>query len=123
MEGFVGENVHFEFSSADASAAAVVTIYNNDGGARALAANERLVITDIHASAGGAVGLVDIFNGTGASPAVGERLFTFNLAATIGPAYPSLNTPAYCRKGVVPKVKAAAAGQLNVNGTGIIVAS
>jgi hypothetical protein len=121
MDGFVGENVHFEFTSADATTAAVVIVYDNDGGLRPIGSTERLVITDVHGSASAAVGLVDLFNGVGAAPAAGERLFTLNLAAAIGTVYPSLNTPVYCKKGVTPKVKAAAAGQLNVNGTGIIL--
>lgn len=120
MEGLIGEAVRFEFVSADATTAAVITIYDNEGNARPLAATERLVITDIHASAVATM-VVDVYAGVGASPGNGERLFNFNLAATIGPAYPSLNNPAYSKKGVTPKVKASAAGAFTVLGQGTIL--
>jgi hypothetical protein len=75
-----------------------VTIYDNDGGAAPHRGHRAAGHHRHSRQRRRAVGLVDLFNGVGASPAAGERLFTFNLAAAIGTAYPSLNTPAYCRR-------------------------
>jgi hypothetical protein len=116
----IGEIVHFEFSTADATTAAVITIYSNDAVARPIQAGERLVITDIHVS-GQANMVVDVFNGVGASPGAGERLFNIVASTTVGTSYPSLTTPAYCSKNITPKVKASAAGNLVVIGTGVLV--
>jgi hypothetical protein len=115
----IGELVHFEFTTADATTAAPIVIYNQDGAARPLQAGERLVISDIHVS-GAAAMTVDIYNGVGASPAAGERLFNIVTSSTIGTAYPSLGTPAYSKKNITPLVKASAAGVLTVIGTGVI---
>lgn len=118
----IGESVHFEFTSGDATTAAVVTIYDNDGGLRPLTPGERLCITDIHITAEAAM-TVDVFNGVGAAPGAGERLFKTVASATIGTAYPSLDTAAYGKKGVTPKVKTSAVGNVTVIGTGVILRS
>lgn len=120
MDGLVGDIVHFEFTSADATTAAPVVVYNNDGTARPLVASERLVITDIHISSAAAM-TVDVYSGVGAGPAAGERLFNVVASASVGTAYPSLVQPIYVKRGVTPLVKASAIGQVTVIGTGVIL--
>lgn len=120
-----GEEVSFELVSADASTAALVVIYSNGGGnvprpVRALGAKERLVVTDvIFASAVALTG--DLYDGTGASPAAGERIFPIVSTTSVGSMYPSLQTPHYCQVGNTPKVKMAAAGQFSLIGKGFIL--
>lgn len=120
-----GEEVSFELVSADASTAAAVTIYGIGGGnvlrpTRALTSKERLVITDVlFASAVALTG--DLYDGTGASPAAGERIMPIVSTTSVGTMYPSLQTPHYCQVGNTPKVKTAAAGQFSLIGKGFII--
>jgi hypothetical protein len=118
--GVVGERVHFELSSADVTTAAVIVVYDNDGATRAIGTTERLVITDLSVACAAAMTL-DVFTGVGAAAAAGERLFTVIATAQDGKQTFDLGVPAYCRRGVTPKVKASAAGQVTVIGTGVVL--
>lgn len=120
-----GEEVTFEISSADASTAVLVVIYTIGAGAagrqvRALGAKERLVITDvIFASAAALTG--DLYDGTGASAAAGERIMPIASTTSVGSMYPSFQTPHYCQVGNTPKIKLSGAGQFTVKGMGFII--
>jgi hypothetical protein len=115
-----GDEVKGEFSSADATTAAVATLYNAQGVARPLTTGDRLVITDIFGVAASAAGLVVLFSDNDADGVIdaGERLFPFS-----GSSSAQLTTELYCKAGITPKVKAAAAGQVDLVFTGVIIRS
>lgn len=113
-----GEPVQIEFSSADASAAAAVSLFNADGAARTLAAHERLLIdsgtvTVVTTTAT----LITDGDGDGAVDA-GERIGVF--AAGTNP-FEFGEEGFACPIGKTPKVKGAAAGQIDLVATGRIV--
>lgn len=120
-----GEEVSFELSVADASTAQPVVLYTIGSGAagrqvRALASNERLVISDVcFASAVALSG--DFYDGSGAAPAAGERIVPIVSTTSVGTMYPSFQVPHYCQTGKTPRVKTAAAGQFTLTGQGYII--
>lgn len=116
-----GEIVHGEFSSPDAQAAGAVSLFDGDGRVRNLAATERLVVTDVVVIADAKMA-VDVFsdNDGDSTEDAGERIAGGVLAANTLLAV-SFATPRYCKRGVTPKVKAGAVGQVDVLLTGFIL--
>tara|TARA_Y100000310_G_scaffold153134_1_gene152570 strand:+ start:546 stop:905 length:360 start_codon:yes stop_codon:yes gene_type:complete len=114
-----GEEVKFEFSSADASTAAAGVLYNADAGVRTLAATQRFVVTSV-ALLTAVAQRYDVFSDNNDDDTVdaGERIIGGHFAAGIAH---SLNTEIYCQLGITPKVLGAAAGQVDVIMTGYIL--
>jgi len=114
-----GETVQIEFSSADATTAAVITIKDANLVTRTLLSSERLLIDTLNATLAAAVTLLEIFSddGDGNVEAL-ERIASFGpncgnfVAGEEG--FP-------CHVGTTPKAKAANAGQVTVTGSGRIV--
>lgn len=115
-----GDPVKFEFSSADATTAAAVTLYDANGVARPLATGERFVLTDLTGNAAGAAGTVKLLSDNDADAAVdaGETMAVF--AGAVGLNF---GTEVYAKKNITPKVKAAAAGQVDLVGVGVVIRS
>jgi hypothetical protein len=115
-----GETVSIEFSSADASTAAAVTLKDADGATRTLASNERLLIDTLTASLAAAVLLVTVISDNDADGAIdaGERLAAFGANTGNFEAGPE-GQPG--KTGITPKVKASGAGQVDITGTGRII--
>lgn len=124
--GCQGETVSIQFASADATTAAPVVIYDADGKARPLAANERLLIDHLHgygqpaAGETPGVGRIDVFadgDGDGVVDA-GELIVSFGE----GSSDASFGKEGYSvPQGVTPKVLAAAAGEVRVTGSARII--
>jgi hypothetical protein len=118
-----GDPVQIEFTSADATTAAAVSLRHAGGAAiSALAANERLIISSISASLAAAVLHAEIFNDTDADGNVdaGELL----VALSLGPNHWNIGSPDFgtaCRLATIPKVKAAVAGAIQIAGVGYLV--
>jgi hypothetical protein len=112
------QSVFGSLSSANATTAAVVDLTDGDGNAIALAPNHRVVITDIVIVVGADM-RVDLFNDINddGNVAAGERLIGGALAANEPLTMSFVNTPRYCRRGLVPKVKTSTAGQVDVTFT------
>lgn len=117
-----GEPVHAELQSADASTAAAVVLYNAQGAVRTLQATERLLVWSVMIASAAAV-TVDVFGGTGATAAAGERIATGYMAVTSNQGTQHSGLPFACRLGVTPKVKASGAGAVTVILVGEIVKS
>lgn len=115
-----GEEIKFELSSADITTAAALILYTVGKAVRVLAGTEQLFITDIVISSATAM-TVDVYDGTGAAPAAGERVVNVVTSATIGSIVSNQGTPIPCKRGVTPKAKASAAGQITITGTGFIL--
>lgn len=117
-----GEQVRIEFSSLDATTAAALSLFDSEGVARPLAANERLIIHNLVVSPNNTATfyIFDDKNGNGTVDA-GERLFSKSSASTsvVPVLYGNEGLP--CGKGRVPKVIAATAIQVEVTGIGSIV--
>lgn len=114
-----GETVNFEFSSADASTAAAITLYDAAGTTRTLASNERLLIDSGQAYLAGSI-TGDFITDADADGAVDakERIAKLGVGATNF----MFGEEGYaCAKGVTPKVKTSGAGQTDLTGTGRIV--
>jgi hypothetical protein len=115
-----GEYVAIEFSSTDATTAALVTLKDANQATRTLAANERLLIDDLFADLATAVTSADMFSDTANTGTVdaGELIASFNPTSGEfegGPEGYSIPV------GVTPKVKAAVAGKVAISGVGRIV--
>lgn len=114
-----GEAVTFEFTSADATTAAAVTIKDGNNATRTLGAEEQLWIDTANAALAAAVTTADLFSDNSGAGTVDAG----ELIASFGP-----NTGMFeggeegfpCHKGVTPKVKSAVAGVTRVTGTGRI---
>ncbi len=117
-----GEVIHGEFNSADARVAAAVKLYDGDGKLRALAATERLVVTDVVVVAAAKMA-VNVFSDNDADGAVddGERILAGSVGDNGGIAMSFVTTPRYCKRGITPKVKSDTAGQVDVVLTGFIL--
>lgn len=118
----VGEPVRFELSSANITAATPLTLWNAQGVARLLAADERLIILSGMMSAVSISTLI-IFadaNNNGVVDA-GERLVVAYVAAG-GAVYFEADNDAMCGvKGAIPKAKSDVAGQVDITGVGYII--
>jgi hypothetical protein len=115
-----GEECKFEFSSADATTAAAIVIYDLNGTVRVLGSNERFLPVNILGVAATAAGLIKIFNDVDANGAVGAGELIAVFSGQIN--YPATDE-LWGRLGNTPKVKAAAAGQIDITGTGKIIRS
>jgi hypothetical protein len=107
-----GEEIRGEFSSADATTAGAITWYKPNGAAYVPASPERIVITDILPAIVSGAGTVKVFSDNDADGVVdaGETLAVLNNASgTI-----ALATEVYAAQGKTVKVKAAAAGQVDI---------
>jgi hypothetical protein len=115
-----GDRVHGEISVADATAAQPIVFYNTAKAARPIAANEILIVTDVHVSVGAAMS-VDVFSdGSGnGNVDAGDRIVGGFLAANGYIRHP-FRTELYCHKGVTPKVKSSIIGSVSVIITGIV---
>lgn len=116
-----GRPVQFEFSSADATTAAAISLRDAGGAAiSALAADETLYINTVSASLAAAVLHAQIFTGANTTLDAGEML----VALGIGANHVRFGGPDYgtaCGKGQIPNVIASVAGAIRIAGTGFIV--
>lgn len=117
-----GEPVHAELQSADVSTAAPVVLYNAQGTARTLAATERLLVWSVMIASAAAV-TVDVYGGTGASAAAGERIATGYMAVNSNQGVQHSGLPFACKSGITPKVKASGVGNVTVILLGEIIKS
>lgn len=117
-----GETVGIEFTSADASTAAAVTLKDATGATRTLAANEILLIDTLTCGQAAAVLLVTVISDNDADGNIdaGERLAAFAVGngASMFEAGPEGQA---VKQGFTPKVKASGAGQVDITGSGRIV--
>lgn len=116
-----GETVNLQFSSADATTAAPVGIFDADGAVRTLASHERLLIDQLNGNVSGTnVAKLDLFADADAGADVdsGERVACFGVGAN----YFEGGCEGYglpIGKGL--SVKASAAGQVDVTGSARII--
>lgn len=117
-----GELVHGEFTSADASTAAAVALYDAQGVARVLAATERLIVESYHMVSAVAL-TVTLFNDNDADSVVdaGEVIGRGSFGANGGLAESSIQHK--CKRGIGLKIKASGAGQVDAVVRGVIVSS
>lgn len=117
-----GELVRIVFSSADASTAAAVSLYNLDGVAVTLSGNDRLTLKNLVISVTGAIG-VDVFDDAdaGADVDAAERL-VYVLGTTGNPTFPISFTGEGqpCGRARLPKVKASGSGAIVITGNGYV---
>lgn len=113
-----GEQVQFEFNSADATTAAVISIRSEGGAARTLLATERFILQAFTGSIAVAVLNAVIFDDADADGAIdaGEIMAVLGLGSANACGLNQAAGP-----GRVPKVKASVAGQVYIAGHGIIV--
>ena len=115
-----GETVSIEFTSADASTAAAVTIKDSDLVTRTLASNERLLIDSLNANIATGV-TVSVINDTDADGNIdaGERIAELSINTVVA----EFGAEGFsCKTGFTPKVKASGAGAVTITGMGRIVA-
>lgn len=112
-----GEPVNFEFSSADATTAAAITLRSAGGATRTLGSEERFTLIGFTGSIAAAVINAVIFSDDDADGNLdaGELMAVMGLGSSNGSALYQAAT-----KGITPKVKAANAGQIYLAGYGII---
>lgn len=117
-----GDKVHGEFTSADASTAAAIVLYDAQGVVRTLAATERLVVMSYHIVSGAALTL-SLFSDADADGVVdaGEVVARGVFAANGGLSENSIVHP--CPRGKGLKVKASGAGQVDCVVRGEIILS
>lgn len=116
----IGRSVKLQFTSSDASTAALMTIYDDNNAAVTLGANERLLVDTLTANLASAVLLVTVFGDDNADASVtaGERIAAFGPGANVFVAGEEGYT---CKVGITPKVKASGAGQVDITGSARIV--
>ena len=115
-----GESVGLEFQSADATTAAAITLKDANNVTRTLLSSERLLIDTVSMTLAAAVLQAELINDTDADGNVdaGERIASF------GPNcgnFVAGEEGVSCNAGTTPKVKAAQAGIVILNGSGRIV--
>jgi hypothetical protein len=121
-----GEYVALEFSSADASTAAAITVKDSNGATRTVASNERLLIDTLSAAGPYATDpandiSVSIFNdldGNG-TVAAGERIMVYRGNGVFDGGAEGFSV----KPNTSVKVKASASGQIDVTGIGRIIKS
>jgi hypothetical protein len=118
-----GETVSIEFSSADATTAAAVTLKDSAGATRTLASNEVLLIDSLTAALAAAVLLAEVFGDVDADGAVdaGERLASFAGAGSAASNFIAGPEGLAVKQGFTPKVKATVAGNVQITGSGRII--
>jgi hypothetical protein len=115
-----GRTVKIQFSSADASTAAAISLFDDNDATVTLAANERLIIDSLTASLASAVTTVTVFSDDDADAAVdaGERIVVFSPGnGFFGSGEEGYAVPI----GKTVKVKASGAGQVDITGTARII--
>lgn len=118
-----GRPFHGEFSSADASALSEANsrfaLYPaGSTSALTLAANERVVITDVAVVTGAAL-TVTLYDGADTTASGGEQILKGSFAAN-GGISSALAVPHYGQTASYPKVKTSGAGQIDVTIRGVI---
>lgn len=118
-----GQTVRIVFSSADAQTAAVLSLYGPDGAAVTLSGRSRLWVTNLLIAVTGAL-TVDLFtdaNSDGTVDAAERMANVIGIAAlTTCWAMNFTGEGSPGAPGLVPKVKASAAGQVTITGTGVV---
>lgn len=125
-----GKEVRLYFSSADASTAARIVLYDADGnifastkfgagsGVEMATPKARLHITDLTLINGNAtVQLFSDHNDDGTVDA-GENMISFPVSSTTSMHF--LGVPLMCLAGDLPKIKASGAAQIDLVGTGFL---
>lgn len=119
----IGDPCQFEFSSADATTAAVLTIRKaGQSTVHSLTSTQRVVICSLTAFLVSGAGLVDIFSDANSDGVVdvNERMVVLGTGVNnVDFNGPDGGTAG--ARGLVPKVKAAAAGQVSIAGVGYII--
>ena len=112
----VGRTLKIQFSSADASTAAAMSLYDDNDAAVTLASNERILIDTLASNVAAAVTLVTVFNDDDADAAIdaGERIAAFGANSGF---FQGGEEGYACPIGVTPKVKASGAGQVDITGS------
>lgn len=111
-----GIPVTFEFTSADATTAAAVTIKDQNNATRTLGAEEQLWVDTASAALAAAVLTCDLISDNDADAAVDAG----ELIATFGPNTGNFDggeEGSPCHKGITPKVKGSNAGVVRITGT------
>jgi hypothetical protein len=115
-----GDYVAIEFSSADSSAAAAVTLKDANNTTRTLTANERLLIDTAQGECAAAVTLLELFTDSNADGNVGANELICAFGANN--AFFDGGEEGYsCPVGVTPKAKGSGAGVVRITGVGRIV--
>lgn len=116
----VGDYVSIQFSSADASTTAAVTLYDSNGLPVTLGANERLLIDSLVGSVNSTAGVTTLADDIDSDGTVdpGEIITQFEDGVV---NIQGGREGRACAIGKTPKVKAASAGQVSFNGAGRIV--
>lgn len=119
-----GVPFHGEFSSADASALTEANSRFNLYGqsstsALTLGANDIVQIASASVASAGTNLTVTIYDGADATPGAGE-VAVKAICPTNNTIAPYFGIPHFCQKGTYPKVKASAAGQVDVQIRGTI---
>jgi hypothetical protein len=112
-----GEEIYGTLNSADASTAAALTLYTQGGiaiASRALGTTERLVITDVMMSIQGTAFDAALIWDTDGSGVVKAGDMIARLKSADGQLAIAFNVPRYGPTGKTPKVKAGAAGTVDV---------
>jgi len=118
-----GEPVRLEFSSADVTIAAEITLWDGNSIARPLAEEERLIILSLSIHAAAAVTTLALFDDLDEDGNVdaGEKLFYKSVAAALAFSISYEGEGQSAGKGRMPKVKAGVAGTVDITGNGYII--
>jgi len=120
-----GEPVKWEFTSSDATTAAPITLWDANSVARPLDPEERLFLLSYTASLEAGTTIVSLFDDKDGDSVVdpGERLAEFgNRSGFPVPISGAWNGEGQaCGKGRIPKIKAAAVGEIAISGNGYII--
>jgi hypothetical protein len=115
-----GNPVRCEFTSANATTAAAISIYDSDGNAVTLGADERLMLHHVSGQIAPASGLVVRLisdqDGDGDVDAGDVLWISASTSSAVGEGGVNVNFhpyPIVCPRGITPKIKAAAAGQID----------
>jgi len=122
--GVRGKQVRFEFVSADATVAAVVSMFDSNGVALTMGAKQVLSIQSVSMRAAGALVSIILFDDKNADGVVdaGERLW--ETASTAANDHESAEFPGEGQMGGVgrlPKVQTSAAGAIRLTGMGYLI--
>jgi hypothetical protein len=116
-DSLLGEPIHGELSSSDASGGVDFTLFNSGGDStRTLKSNERVVITDINGDIGSGAGGV-VRSGSGGTGKTAAHLPADSIVDQ------SFLTPFYCGLGETPSYNADGAGQVDIVLQGVIIQS
>lgn len=116
--GCRGNYVRIELVSSDLQTAAPLGLYDADGQAVTLGANQRLLLAEVTVDAASGSELTTIYAGDGASPVAGERLIA------VGEGVEHIHYRGDYQsghRGIVPRVQAGGAGDVAITGVGYII--